>query len=76
MTEFQFQILIDDDDVGEAEKAKQEGMMLSCTFLSLSLFPLDLSGRRCPILMVLPSVCPCAFQRERERPAGSVEERE
>ena len=67
MAEFQFQILIDDEDVGEAEKAKQERMMLSCTFLSRS--PLDLSGRRCPSLMVLP-VCLSMRISEREREAG------
>ena len=79
MAEFQFQILIDDEDVGEAEKAKPERMMLSCTFLSRS--PLDLSGRRCPSLMVLSIYRNAHFrnrerEREREREAGRVEERE
>ena len=67
MAEFQFQILIDDEGVGEAEKVKQERMMLSCTFLSRS--PLDLSVRRCPILMVHP-VCPFMRISERERKRG------
>ena len=71
MAEFQFQILIDDEDVGEAEKAKQERMMLSCTFLSRS--PLDLSGRRCPSLMVLP-VCLSMRISERERERERLEE--